>query len=86
MPMFKYIIFEDNQGSPHLRIFDGLHESHVDVRNSAPSGWCVLGAGEFRCDDSSMSFIRKSVSLRIPFSAEGSAEDARLAKSLYEAV
>lgn len=86
MPMFKYIIFEDNHGSPHLRIFDGIHESHCDIRNSSPPGWAVVGAGEFRCDDASISCIRQSVSLNMSFSSEGSADDTNTVKRLYDAV
>lgn len=84
MPCFKYIIFHDTQGSPHLRIFDGLWESHVDIRNAAPEGWTVVGAGEFRCND--MSCIHKSSSLRMDFSADKSQVDSDLVKRLYECV
>ena len=84
--MFKYVIFSDLQCNPHLRIFDGLHESHAEVRQTAPRGWTVLSAGEFRCDADSISMVKKSVSLKVPFSADGSVSDTKLAKSLYEAM
>jgi hypothetical protein len=82
MPMFKYIIFEDQQANQHLRIFDALWEGHVDIRNAAPTGWTVVGAGEFRCNQ--ISCIHKSVSLAMPFSAKRTDEDTELVKRLYE--
>jgi hypothetical protein len=81
--MFKYILFEDEQSLPHLRIFDFLSESHADVKNSAPPGWHVVGAGEFHCE--SMSLIRGSVTLNMAHTKEGCIDDTKLANQLYNA-
>lgn len=83
--MFKYIIFEDEQANQHLRIFDALWESHVNIRNDAPSSWKVIGAGEFRCPIDDISCVSKSPSLARPFSAEGSIVDIDRIRRLYNA-